>query len=382
MKKRIFNLLMLFALTGIATAQTVTVTDVEALPGETVKATINFTAPANKYTGVQFSVQFPATGFANVTKGALTGFSLCEVGGMTAGKVNVAATAADFFETASIELQFDVDNALALGDYDVTITNIQFEATGVEDKIANVPFKVTVTDRITLDENSTTAPMARTGVNVTVKRTIKAGEWSTICLPFAMNKDQADAAFGSDAIIKQYTNYTADIDENTLIPQAITLNFSTYALNALKKINAGVPYLIKTTRDITSFNVDGVTISATADDVSGKETNYDLAGKFKGVLAKTKVPDKGLFISGNKFYYSTGNTNIMAFRGWFELAAILNEEVATSRICFNFDEATGIQKVNGNSVNMEDTYDLQGRRVTKALKKGLYIKNGKKTVIK
>ena len=146
---------------------------------------------------------------------------------MTAGKVNVAATAADFFETASIELQFDVDNALELGDYDVTITNIQFEATGVEDKIANVPFKVTVTDRITLDENSTTAPMARTGVNVTVKRTIKAGEWSTICLPFAMTKDQADAAFGSDAIIKQYTNYTADIDENTLIPQAITLNFST-----------------------------------------------------------------------------------------------------------------------------------------------------------
>lgn len=381
MKKRIFNLLMLFALTGIATAQTVTVTDVEALPGETVKATINFTAPANKYTGVQFSVQFPATGFSNVTKGALTGFSLCEVGGMTAGKVNVAATAADFFETASIELQFDVD-ALELGDYDVTITNIQFEATGVEDKIANVPFKVTVTDRITLDENSTTAPMARTGVNVTVKRTIKAGEWSTICLPFAMTKAQADAAFGSDAIIKQYTSYTADIDENTLISQAITLNFSTYTLNALTKINAGEPYLIKTTRDITSFNVDGVTISAAADDMSGKETNYGLAGKFKGVLAKTKVPDKGLFISGNKFYYSTGNTNIMAFRGWFELAAILNEEVATSRICFNFDEATGIQKVNGNSVNMEDTYDLQGRRVTKALKKGLYIKNGKKTVIK
>ena len=382
MKKRIFNLLMLFALTGIATAQTVTVTDVEALPGETVKATINFTAPANKYTGVQFSVQFPATGFSNVTKGALTGFSLCEVGGMTAGKVNVAATAADFFETASIELQFDVDNALELGDYDVTITNIQFEATGVEDKIADVPFKVTVTDRITLDENSTTAPMARTGVNVTVKRTIKAGEWSTICLPFAMTKAQADAAFGSDAIIKQYTSYTADIDENTLIPQAIILNFSTYTLTALRKINAGKPYLIKTTRDITSFNVDGVTISATADDVSGQETNNDLAGKFKGVLAKTKVPDKGLFISGNKFYYSTGNTNIMAFRGWFELAAILNEEVATSRICFNFDEATGIQKVNGNSVNMEDTYDLQGRRVTKALKKGLYIKNGKKTVIK
>jgi hypothetical protein len=254
----------------------------------------------------------------------------------------------------------------------------------VEDKIANVPFKVTVTDRITLDENSTTAPMARTGVNVTVKRTIKAGEWSTICLPFAMTKAQADAAFGSDAIIKQYTNYTADIDENTRIPQAIILNFSTYTLNNdLKKIKAGVPYLIKTTRDITSFNVDGVNISATADDVSGEETNYDLAGKFKGVLAKTKVPDKGLFISGNKFYYSTGNTNIMAFRGWFELAAILNEEVATSsRICFNFDEATGIQKVNGNSVNMEDTYDLQGRRVTKALKKGLYIKNGKKTVIK
>ena len=94
MKKAILNMLMLFAVTGVATAQTVTVADVEALPGETgekIKATIELSAPAGKYTGVQLSIQFPTTGFTNVEKGTGTNFETCQVGAMTDGKVKIAA---------------------------------------------------------------------------------------------------------------------------------------------------------------------------------------------------------------------------------------------------------------------------------------------------
>ena len=384
MKKAILNMLMLFAVTGVATAQTVTVADVEALPGETgekIKATIELSAPAGKYTGVQLSIQFPTTGFSNVLKATGTSFETCQVGEMTDGKVKIAAANGATFENATIVVKFDVDNSLALGEYDLTVTDIQFEATGVEDHIADVPFKVIVTDRITLDENSTTAPIARTGVNVKVNRTIKAGEWSTICLPFTMTKSQAETVFGSDVTVKTFTGYTATIDELTLIPSAIVMNFADYNLSALKPLKAGNPYLIKTSKDISSFELDGVNVSSTTSDVSVKETNYELDGKFKGVLAKTTVPDKGLFISGNKFYYSTGKTNIKAFRGWFELQAIIDSPVSfDARIDFNFDETTGIKEVHG-SANVEGTYDLQGRKVEEPVK-GLYIVNGKKVVIK
>ena len=382
MKKAILNLLMLFAVTGVATAQTVTVANVEACHGrtETIKATLELTAPEDTYTGVQLYIQFPTTGFSNVVKGAGTSFGNIQVGAMTDGKVKIAAAADDFFEDATIVVQFTVDGSLDLGEYPVTVSG-QFEATGVVDPIADVPFKVIVTDRITLDENSTTAPIARTGVNVKVNRTIKAGEWSTICLPFTMTKSQAETVFGSDVTVKTFTGYTATIDELTLIPSAIVMNFADYNLSALKPLKAGNPYLIKTSKDISSFELDGVNVSSTTSDVSVKETNYELDGKFKGVLAKTTVPDKGLFISGNKFYYSTGKTNIKAFRGWFELQAIIDSPVSfDARIDFNFDETTGIKEVHG-SANVEGTYDLQGRKVEEPVK-GLYIVNGRKVVKK
>jgi len=56
--------------------------------------------------------------------------------------------------------------------------------------------------RVVLDETSTTAPKASNGaVDVLVKRTIKANEWSTICLPFTMTETQVKTAFGDDVRI-------------------------------------------------------------------------------------------------------------------------------------------------------------------------------------
>ena len=383
MKKFIFSLFSLFAVSATAFAQSITVSDIEVLPGETVKATLKISDPTQTFTGIQFALQFPATGFS-VASGAATGWpGLIETGTMTNGKVKISASATNPFESADVDVEFTVEDATELGEKTVTVTDIKFEKSGTVQPIDDVPFKVTVTDRITLDENSTTLPKARTGVNVKVKRTIKAGEWSTLCVPFVMSKAQATAAFGDDVEIKAYDSYTAVIDENTLIPSAITLNFKAYTLSALKKIQTGTPYLIKTSQDIESFDVDNVTVSTTTSDVSGAETEYGLEGKYSGVLAKTKVPAKGLFISGNKFYYSTGETNIKAFRGWFNLQAIYNEAIPTDApVYLSFDNAnmTGVSSVK---INQADGafYNLNGQRIANP-QKGLFIKGGKKVVIK
>jgi hypothetical protein len=60
--------------------------------------------------------------------------------------------------------------------------------------------------------------------------------------------------------------------------------------------------------------------------------------------------------------------------------AYLQTTVAAARIAINFDdETTGINNVNVN--HNDNCYDLQGRRVAQP-KKGLYIQNGKKLIIK
>jgi hypothetical protein len=383
MKKAILNMLMLFAVTGVATAQTVTVADVEALPGETVKATLELTAPADTYSGVQFSIQFPATGFTNVLKAAGTNFETCQVGAMTDGKVKIAAANGETFESAIIEVEFDVDGSLPLDEYDVTVTDIQFEATGVEDHIADVPFKVIVTDRITLDENSTELPIARTGVNVKVKRTIKKDEWSTLCLPFDMDETQLKNIFGEYAQLAYFESYTTT-KENSEVT-GIEMNFTKSDLS--DGFFANYPYLIKATKDVTEFNVDDVTVDPNEEETKAEYTvkqgpKYVVYGTFKGTYhANTTVPENSLFLSGNQLWYSTGKTKMKAFRAYFTLQDILTDKSVGARINITDDETTGIKEVHGNT-NVEGTYDLQGRKVEKPANKGLYIVNGHKVVKK
>lgn len=75
--------------------------------------------------------------------------------------------------------------------------------------------------------------MAETNANVRVRRTIKAGEWNTICLPFAMTAEQVKGAFGNDVQIGDFNDYEFDGD-------VISVKFR----NATA-IEANHPYIIK-----------------------------------------------------------------------------------------------------------------------------------------
>ena len=110
--------------------------------------------------------------------------------------------------------------------------------------------------------------------------------------------------------------------------------------------------------------------------------NRKVYGTFKGFYhAQTTVPNKCLFLSGNKFWYSTGQTKMKAFRAYFNFVDVLTEaENASARISMSFDDET-TRIVNVNVNDDENYYDLQGRRVAHP-QKGLYIKNNKKVVVK
>ena len=52
---------------------------------------------------------------------------------------------------------------------------------------------------------------------------MKAGEWSTICLPFDMTAEQVQTAFGDDVALGDFTGYDVAKENNVIV--GITINF-------------------------------------------------------------------------------------------------------------------------------------------------------------
>lgn len=250
-------------------------------------------------------------------------------------------------------------------------------------------FEIEITDRVILDENSTVAPAAQSEkVNVLVKRTIKGGQWSTIVLPFTLSSAKAKAVFGDDVQLAEFTSFETDYgdDEENMTPLGIVINLKSYTIPRAGWAG-GKPLLIKVSENIESFTVDEVTIASTVSDAVKEDEANGLSGKLTGTFVKTTIPEDGLFISNNQFWYSTGKTTTKAFRCWFELDAVLNKETEfASRIAMKFlddgGETTGIQDNHREAITDNRYYDLQGRRVNGQLKNGLYIRDGRKVIIK
>lgn len=291
------------------------------------------------------------------------------------------------FITVSADASLEVGTKLT-----ASITKMELaKKVGVKHEKFNpepLDFQIEITDRVILDENSTIAPTTQSGANVLVKRAIKAGQWSTIVLPFLMSRTNAQKAFGSDYQLAEFDSFETDYgdDEENMTPLGIVINLKDYTIPARGGWAAGKPMLIKVSEDVESFEVDNVTINANVSDAVKSDELNGLSGKLTGTYVKTLIPEDGLFISDNQFWYSTGKTAVKAFRCWFELDAVLDKETNFgSRIMMNFigdgSEATGILDNKHETMTKKQCYDLQGRRVDKPVK-GMYVKNGKKVIIK
>ena len=255
-------------------------------------------------------------------------------------------------------------------------------------------FRITVTspfDGVVLDENYTTAPNASDGAtNVKVKRTLKANEWSTLCLPFAMTGDQVTSAFGSDVKIGDFSNWTEEYaSDDDEYPSTINVEFTSVAATA--GLEANHPYIIKTSSDITEITADGVTIAPEDEPaVSVGSKRKGTLGTFSGnYVAGTVVPEANLFLSDNQFWYSVGKTKIKAFRGYFELYDVTkyyqeNSGTTGAKVNIVFDDnTTNISRMENDSQQDGRVYSISGTVVGKdvnALPHGVYIVNGKKIV--
>ena len=409
MKKGLLFLLAIFSI-GIARAQ-VEVTDVSgmdfAMYGEELQATVGTEVElpiclknATNITAFQGHIDLPE-GISFVEVGTLNSERYGKGSPIFECKVNdgllffmgttIAKTG--FFPGDGVigYIKIKIGADVEPGEYPITFVDYKlaglFEYDAENDQKINegvypdqfgegIVSKLIISDYVELFETATEAPAAMDDVNVVVNRTIKGGEWSTICLPFAMDANQIAEAFGS-AEIADFASWTSESDDIYDVA-GITLEF-----NSVDAMEANHPYIIKVGSDIESFRVDGVNIEpeeAPEYSVGRGKTK----GTFYGTYTKTVVPEENLFLSGNRFWYSVGTTNMKGFRGYFELKDVLDAyyEEAPVKINLTVDGTTAISNIDLVKSNNE-IFSVNGIKMgndMNRLNKGIYIVNGKKIV--
>ena len=219
----------------------------------------------------------------------------------------------------------------------------------------------------TIDEMATTLPESQDNVSyVMVKRSITANQWNTICLPFSMTSQQVKNSFGDQVQLANFTGY--DYQNGN-----ITVNFET-----VDHMEANHPYIIKRPTAISSFNVSGNMSIAPSSTPMTSGTSGRMVGTY---VANTTIAKNLLFLSDNMFWYSVGKTKMKALRAWFDFDDVLpSVDGAATRIVLSVDgETTGIDRVIDIAGNGE-VYDLQGRKVKRPARQGIYISGGRKII--
>ena len=221
------------------------------------------------------------------------------------------------------------------------------------------------------------------------------GDWNTLCLPFSLTADQIAHSNLEGAIIKELNTSESNLDSNG----QLTLTFVTATAGDDDNIiKAGKPYIVKWDAEENKANIidpifTDVKISVTKpvpvtfDNAKGCDCEF--VGQFSPFAITESTKNEILMLgSGNKLGYSKSARDLMCFRAHFLIPTTSGQAGARDfRINFGDEETTAIVSMEDGRRNTEDVngiwYTLDGRRFDgKPTKKGVYIVNGKKIVIK
>ena len=242
---------------------------------------------------------------------------------------------------------------------------------------------------VTFDENKDYVPNEAKFANVTFNRTFVEG-WNGLVLPFDMTIEDAKTTFNASAV-KSFSGISVS-DNGTILK-----------FEDATSIKAAVPFMIKIAAAPTNntYTINEVFLPTTAVNTNAPSyTDGDVTYTIEGRYTTTgdNEVDDGLLgmnftlIQGTHFYNygESDGPKVKAYRAYFVNDSEQGEEsesgAAGSKVCgFELDDdavVTGITDVKSSArVQSDKMFDLQGRVVT-GTAKGIYIKNGKKVIVK
>lgn len=241
-------------------------------------------------------------------------------------------------------------------------TSVTFKLTGTKKYyFALDDVVISTADQVVLSESAPNVLETKVA-DVTVGRTIQGGVWNTLCLPFNAGKNTIAQATG---------NAVEDVSLRT---------FSDFSNNELTfaeadTITAGTPFLIK----VTKASANPVfTLASLEGDAPAKTVTYNGAS-MAGTLAPTDIGTTGLFLTagGELKKANSSSTTLKGLRAYFTVPAGTTQ----ARLMLD-DGATVIDMVEAVAADGR-WYAPDGRRYsTQPTRQGIYIKDGKKIIIR
>lgn len=225
---------------------------------------------------------------------------------------------------------------------------------------------------------------AKNNAEVTLTKPLQANVWNAICLPFSMTEQQVRNAFGENARIAEFKK----------VEESGKKAVASFGMHYYQLITAGKPCLIKPSQVSEKYTINGVTIDAKqALTIADSNKKFD----FVGTYAPTTMPVNSHFLGSNdgKLYYITADKKISGLKAFFQPVSTSNAKlsIAFDSTDNDFDNnTTGIKAIKdymdqdaANSSANKGIYNINGQFMgtnPAILPQGIYVKNGKKFIVK
>ena len=237
-----------------------------------------------------------------------------------------------------------------------------------------------------IDNESYTRDSQIDGTMASYTRDFTNVNWQAIYLPFSLKYEDLKNDFELAYIntVRQYDKDNDGVIDKTEM-EIIKMKSGSTVPN--------MPYLIraKTTGEKT-FSAKNATVYAAEEnsvDCSTTIAKFTITGTYKPIPSETMIANNYYGMGGGKLIQSDGSNGLNPYRWYMKVEArdyskykVSNAAKAITIKVLDDEETTGIdelQSANGNS----SVYDINGRKVNEnSLKPGMYIKNGKKFVVK
>ena len=209
---------------------------------------------------------------------------------------------------------------------------------------------------------------------------IADGGWYTICLPFSLNANEISTLFHG-AKFQEFSGISTNGTTN-----GIELNFK-----SVTATEAGKPYLMKPVQNISmedmTFNKKVIEVTAPVAVTHKSEDGKEFT--FTGIFNPTAIigPQYRILSGANGTELRIPGSGTMAgFRAYFVMPTDLtSEQTYTTKVCMGPSEATAISQIRTDAGTHGKVYNMYGQFISKdptRLAPGLYIIDGKKTIIK
>ena len=239
-----------------------------------------------------------------------------------------------------------------------------------------------------------TIPLFKT---ISVNRSFTAGQWTTLTLPFNLTEEEVESIFGSGTELLTLDNVEKNGDN-------VSLHF---LYHEIQNILPGQAYLIKPAKTVTTIEVNDKAINPNVKQQSTVIGNYTFKGvdgystaKFTSASGKTgysELLDAGdIFVSDGdgKLYISKGSSYVKGYRAYIDYtggtpAKSINMDY--SGVDDSGESTTTSISISDlapdvfDSLQLNGVYNIGGQRVadtTEGLPAGMYIKEGKKIIVK